>query len=386
MAIETQNLPSVELFYRSGSSDKVYNVQIEAQGNGFVVHAQNGRRGGNLAYMTKTPSPVSLYQAQSVYNTLVDSKKGKGYTENPNGVPYAQPDPFSRPRPRPSSPVSTPIPPPMAVKAPAVNDDGERAFVPMLLNPITEEEAQAYIDDDDYMAQEKKNGRRISVLNGEGEIQGFNKLGKARPLPIAIANELPEGLKIQIDTEMIGDVLWAFDLLSMGGLDFKDSSTLERYETLASLNLNSPHIKTVETAFTKTQKQKMFDRLKAENAEGIVFKLKDSAYVGGRPTNYGPHIKCKFYHEATVYVTKVNTKRSVKTCVWDDEGNEIKLGNVTIPPNKAIPPVGAFIEVRYLTLLKGGSLYQPTYKEDRSDEVEKSACRESQLVYTEEIE
>ncbi|MCK9434945.1 MAG: hypothetical protein M0R32_09035 [Candidatus Cloacimonetes bacterium] len=384
MATETQVLPSVELFYRSGSSDKVYNVQIEAQGNGFVVHAQNGRRGGNLAYMTKTPSPVTLYQAQSIYNTLVDSKKGKGYTENPNGVPYASPDPFRpRPRPRPSSPVSTPIPPPMAVKAPAVNDDGERAFVPMLLNPITEEEAQAYIDDDDYMAQEKKNGRRISVLNGEGEIQGFNKLGKARPLPIEIANELPEGLKIQIDTEMIGNVLWAFDLLSMGGLDFKDSTTLERYETLASLNLNSPHIKTVETAFTKTQKQKMFDRLKAENAEGIVFKLKDSHYVGGRPNSGGPHIKCKFYHEASVFVTKVNTKRSVAVAVLDGE-KLVKIGNVTIPPNKEIPNVDDRIECRYLYAYKGGSLYQPTYKEQRNDEIEREECQISQLVYISE--
>jgi bifunctional non-homologous end joining protein LigD len=350
-----------------------------------MVNAQNGRRGGSLSYMVKTASPVSLYQAQSVYNKLVDSKKAKGYTENPNGVPYAQPDPFTRRR-SVAAAVSTPVPPPMAVKAPAVKEDGNRAFSAMLLNPITEEEAQAYIDDDGYMAQEKKNGRRISVLNGEGEIQGFNKLGKARPLPIEIANELPKGLKIQIDTEMIGNVLWAFDLLSMGGLDFKDSTTLERYETLSSLNLNSPHIKTVETAFTKAQKQKMFNRLKAENAEGIVFKLKSSRYVGGRPASGGPHIKCKFYHEASVLVTKVNAKRSVAIAVLDDNSTHIKLGNVTIPPNKEIPAKGAVIEVRYLTCLKGGSLYQPTFKEDRSDEIDETSCIESQIVYTEEIE
>lgn len=385
MANTSENLPSVELFYRSGTSDKIYNVQIVPQGNGYMVNAQNGRRGGSLSYMVKTASPVSLYQAQSIYNELVDSKKAKGYTENPNGVPYAQPDPFTRRRQ--VSAVSTPVPPPMAVKAPAVKENGERAFNAMLLNPISEEEAQAYIDDDDYLAQEKKNGRRISILNdGKGEIQGFNKTGKSRPLPLTIANEVPKGLKVQLDSEMIGDVLWVFDLLSLGGIDFKESTTSERYEMLQTLNLDTPHIRTVETAFTKSQKQKMFDRLKRKNAEGIVFKLKDSRYVGGRPNEGGPHVKCKFYHEASVLVTKVNTKRSVAIAVFDDNGTQIKLGNVTIPPNKAIPAVSDIIEVRFLTCLKGGSLYQPTFKENRSDEIDKSSCLESQIVYTEEIE
>lgn len=382
MANTSENLPSVELFYRSGSSDKVYNVQIESKGNGYVVNAQNGRRGGNLAYMVKTASPVSLYQAQTIYNDLVDSKKGKGYTENPNGVPYAPPDPYARRR---QFVGSTPVPPPMAVKAPAVKDDGERAFTAMLLTPITEDEAPDYINDDNYMAEEKKNGRRISLLNDGKEIQGFNKTGKSRPLPLTIADEVPKGLKVQLDSEMIGDVLWTFDLLSLGGVDFRDSTTEERYEMLQTLNLETQHIHIVEAAFTKAQKQKMFDRLKRENAEGIVFKLKSSRYVGGK-SDVGPHFKCKFYHEASVLVTKVNTKRSVAIAVFDDNGTQIKLGNVTIPPNKAIPAVNDIIEVRFLTCLKGGSLYQPTFKENRSDEIDESSCVESQIVYTEEIE
>ena len=85
-------IPSVFLFYTSGSSDKVYQVQIEPSGaDRYVVNFQYGRRGGTLKYGTKTSSPVSLYTAQRVFDELVDSKKAKGYTEDPSGRPYAPP-------------------------------------------------------------------------------------------------------------------------------------------------------------------------------------------------------------------------------------------------------------------------------------------------------
>lgn len=379
MANTSENLPSVELFYRSGTSDKIYNVQIAPQGNGYMVNAQNGRRGGSLSYMVKTASPVSLYQAQSIYNELVDSKKAKGYTENPNGVPYAQPDPFTRRRQ--VSAVSTPVPPPMAVKAPAVKSDGERAFTPQLLNPITEEQAETYIEDDDYMAQEKKNGQRVSIANdGNGNILGFNKLGKERPLPSEVVNSVPATIKFQADGELIGETFWVFDIIDLGGESFKEISAIERVGMIDLLNFNFKNIKPIQTAKTTEEKRALFLRLKAENAEGIVFKRKDAPYTAGRPSSGGNQFKCKFYKTASVIVTKVNAKRSVAVAVLD-YGDLVEVGNVTIPPNKDIPPEGALIEVRYLYAYKGGSLYQPTYLEDRSGELEREECSERQLIY-----
>ena len=50
----------VTLYYREGSSDKVYQAAIEPAGDGFVVNFAYGRRGATLTTGTKTSSPVDL--------------------------------------------------------------------------------------------------------------------------------------------------------------------------------------------------------------------------------------------------------------------------------------------------------------------------------------
>ena len=44
----------VTLYYREGSSDKVYQAAIEPDGNQFVVNYAHGRRGSTLTTGTKT--------------------------------------------------------------------------------------------------------------------------------------------------------------------------------------------------------------------------------------------------------------------------------------------------------------------------------------------
>lgn len=387
-------IPSVFLYFTEGSHDKVYQVQIEPSGaDRFVVNFQYGRRGGTLKYGTKTESPVGLYTATHIFNDLVDSKKAKGYTEDPSGRPYAPPPRGGTRRAHiavndeTNDTIDEPVfqPMPQATKIPAVKSDGTRAFNPQLLTPIKEEDASRYINDDAYMAEEKKNGNRVGIENDGKAIRGFNKKGQERPLPTTVVNSIPKGLRIKVDGELIGDVFHIFDILSMGGIDFSDTPAIERAEAIESLGLNTRYIKPIEIAKTTAEKQAMFDRLKRENAEGIVFKLKNAPYTPGRPNEGGPQVKCKFYHQASVIVLKVNTKRSIRMGVMEN-GVVIDVGNCTIPPNKAIPPVGAFVEVRYLYAYKGGSIYQPVYDRDRSDELDREDCRIEELVYKAEEE
>lgn len=382
-------IPSVFLFYTSGSSDKTYQVQIEPSGvDRYVVNFQYGRRGGTLKYGTKTESPVNLYAAQRIFDDLVESKKAKGYTEDLSGRPYA-PTPRGGPRrahitvnDETNDTIDEPVfqPMPQAPKIPAVKSDGTRAFNPQLLTPIKEEDASRYIYDDAYMAEEKKNGNRVGIENDGKAIRGFNKKGQERPLPTTVVNSIPKGLRIKVDGELIGDVFHIFDILSMGGIDFSDTPAIERAEAIESLGLNTRYIKPIEIAKTTAEKRAMFDRLKRGNAEGIVFKLKNAPYTPGRPNEGGPQVKCKFYHQASVIVLKINAKRSIRMGVMEN-GEVIDVGNCTIPPNKAIPPVGAFVEVRYLYAYKGGSIYQPVYDRDRSDELDREDCRIEELVY-----
>ena len=80
-------LPTTTLYYREGSSDKVYQCQIEAAGERFVVNFAYGRRGGTLNTGTKTNVPVDYDSAQRIFDKLVKEKRSKGYTEGKNGTP-----------------------------------------------------------------------------------------------------------------------------------------------------------------------------------------------------------------------------------------------------------------------------------------------------------
>lgn len=363
-------MKSVTLYFTDGSSDKTYSAQVEKSGSGYVVNFQFGRRGGTLNAGTKTSSPVSLDEAEKIFDKLVQSKMDKGYTQNVSGVPYAAPTG--------KEVAATGFT--QAPKAPAVTDKGEREFSPQLLNSITEDEVEFYLTNDDYMAQEKKNGNRVSVKGNGKELHAFNKLGKERPLPTQVATDLKK-LNAQVDGELVGDIYWLFDILSVKGKDIRSQRADTRIdEFVGPPYYGSKNVRVVETAFSTKEKRALFARLKKNNAEGIVFKLRSAPYTSGRPTKGGTQFKFKFYKTASVIVTNVNKQRSVAIAVLDGK-KLVDVGNVTIPVNREIPPVDACVEVKYLYAYKGGSLYQPQYLDDRSDELERKECVIEQLSY-----
>ena len=83
---------SQTLYFRDGSSDKVYQAAIEAKDDGFVVNFAFGRRGATLQTGTKTASPVTLAAAKKIYDKLINEKKAKGYTPGAEGTPYIHTD------------------------------------------------------------------------------------------------------------------------------------------------------------------------------------------------------------------------------------------------------------------------------------------------------
>ena len=85
-------LPQTTLYYREGSSDKVYQCAIEPAGERFVVNFAYGRRGATLSTGTKTNVPVDYDDAKRIFDKLVREKQAKGYTEGPDGTPYQHTD------------------------------------------------------------------------------------------------------------------------------------------------------------------------------------------------------------------------------------------------------------------------------------------------------
>jgi bifunctional non-homologous end joining protein LigD len=146
-----------------------------------------------------------------------------------------------------------------------------------------------------------------------------------------------------------------------------------------------PHVRLVQTAFTAKQKIELWQRLRRENREGIVFKRLDAPYTPGKPNSGGPQLKFKFCASLSAVVARVNRQRSVELQLLGKDGWQ-SCGNVTIPANHAIPKVGAIVEARYLHAHRdSGVLYQPVYLGPR-DDVEPGECVVSQLKYKAEEE
>jgi len=350
------------LYYRQGSSDKVYQVSIASKDAGFVVNFAFGRRGSTLHTGTKTSSPVNYEAAREIFDKLVTEKVNKGYTPAENGVPYQQ-----------------------------TGKEGQvSGILPQLLNPIEEHEVHQLLNNAQWCMQEKKDGRRLIVRKQGDTITGINRKGLITGLPASIVH----GVQMMandciLDGECLGDMMFAFDLLHFEDLSLVAQPYQERLAALGSfLELSKhPYIEPVETAFETAQKQHLLQRLQKERKEGVVFKRLDAPYTPGRPNRGGTQLKHKFYATVSAVVGSINPQRSVEVRLLDDSA-WISIGNVTIPPNHPIPAQGSVVEVRYLYAYReSNALYQPVYVGPRTD-IAPEECVQAQLKYkaTEEDE
>ncbi len=347
-------LPSSRLFYRDGGSDKVYHASINAQDGGFTVTFAFGRRGSALTVGTKTTAPVAWEKAQQIYDKLLAEKAGKGYTPDGTGALFAM-----------------------------TGLEGRRSGLhPQLLNSISEEAAEALLADPAWCLQEKFDGRRIMVAVTGGIPTGSNRKGLCVPLAQEVSDALAPLLDCEMDGELLSDSYVVFDLLKSGETDCRAWPYRERYEALTvSVRASpTPALVVAETAWDAVGKWALYDRIAQAGGEGVVFKKADGQYVAGRPASGGSQVKCKFYATCTCLVTAQNDQRSVRLHLLDDAGKTVGVGNVTIPPNKALPAAGTLVEIRYLYAYKGGSLYQATYLGER-DDLEVGDCILGQLKY-----
>jgi bifunctional non-homologous end joining protein LigD len=192
--LEQPKLENITLYYREGTSDKVYQCSIEAAGGRFAVNFAYGRRGSTMNTGTKTNVPVEFDNAKRIFDKLVKEKMAKGYTPGEDGTPYRQPDVEER----------------------------FTGILPQLLNPIDEAEANRLMNDPAYVMQQKFNGRRMLVRKQDPAIHGINKKGLLIGLPETVFQDiykLPGNFIL--DGECIGDVFYAFDLLMVNNEDLR---------------------------------------------------------------------------------------------------------------------------------------------------------------------
>jgi bifunctional non-homologous end joining protein LigD len=310
---------SITLYFREGSSDKVYQCSIEPSGELFAVNFAYGRRGSTMNTGSKTSSPVDYETAKGIYDKLVREKTAKGYTPGEDGTPYKQ----------------------------TGNEGRATEIRPQLLNPIEEEEVQRLINDPAWCMQEKKDGKRTLLQKQGVAIHGINRKGLMIGLPSPIVNQAGNfSSDVIIDGECVGDMLYAFDLLQLGAASLVNRPYKERLALLTQLlDASFTMIEVVNTACAPAQKAILYNRLRKERKEGVVFKRLDAPYTPGRPASGGPQLKHKFRATLSAVVAKINPQRSVEVRLLNGQG-WVPAGNVAIPPNQQVPMVGAVVEVK----------------------------------------
>jgi len=337
----------VALFYKQNESDKEYHVHLVPKGTGYIVRIEYGRRGSSLTSSDKTPSPVDLDTANTIFDKQVHDKKLKGYSEGPGQAPYVGSD----------------------------KEDKITGVLPQLLNLIEEEDLDDYFDDPNFCMQEKKDGKRILLRKQGGVLEAINRKGLLVGFPACIAeasSKIPKDFVI--DGELIGEIFYAFDALELAGTDRRSFGYSDRYKRLEGflepvLSLEGQTaIQLVPALFKSPEKRKVFKKYKAQGVEGVVFKRVDAPYKPGRPASGGDQLKFKFTQTCTCRVAGINEKgkRSVYISCLNGT-NEVEVGKVTILPNFPVPKVGTLVEVKYLYRHVHGALYQPIYLGERDD-------------------
>jgi bifunctional non-homologous end joining protein LigD len=343
----TMQAESISLYFREGSSDKEYHAELQPSGDGFVVTFRYGRRGEALKSGMKTVAPVAYAAAKKAFDALVLEKTRKGYSPGAAGAAYQ----------------STPL------------ESRFAGYLPQLLNAVEQDEVDALLDDARWVMQEKYDGKRCLVRKSGDAVEGINRRGLVVALPAAVAEAAASLVgTFVIDAELVGCTVYAFDLLEQGGRDYRALAYADRYAALTALLASSANEAAVRQAECFGDKRAALARITAERGEGVVFKDWGAPYTAGRPASGGPQLKYKLVASATCRVAGGNgTKRSVALELLDASGRWTRVGSVTIPANQAVPDAGSLVEVQYLYAFRGGALFQPVYRGQRSDVTESSA-------------
>ena len=362
MTVTTNHPKQTTLYYREGSSDKVYHVRLEAHGSPdkFLVNFTYGRRGSTLQTGTKTVAPVDYDTALRTFNQLVTAKVARGYTPGQDGTPYRHTGYEGR----------------------------STGIYPQLLHPVADQHALGHLLLDPlYCAQEKHDGKRLLLRKRGNVVEGINRQGLVVGVPGLIHREAArmDG-DFLLDGEAVGDLLHVFDLLESGGIDHRARAYADRLDLLTSLLLPTcTAIVPVSTAYHAREKVALMERLRREHKEGVVLKNLTARYTPGKTSgSNSDQLKHKFVESASFLVTLVHpTRRSVSLGLY--AGSEIvEAGHVTVPPNHAIPKPGSVVEVRYLYAFReSGAVYQPCYLGERED-IAPAECTANQLKYRSE--
>lgn len=362
---------SCKYHFQSGNSDKVYHIQLVNNGGLYEVHCQYGRRGSTLASANKTKAPVPYDKAITLYQKARLEREKKGYAL----VEYDS---------------NTGAAPAMA-NMPTMPQKDFVGLMPHLLAPILPGQIKVIINDfANYCLQQKHDGHRRGFILDAASKTSVNKKGFSTPYPAELTadfNVLESMYPLTVDGELVGDHYFIFDVRTVRGENIEGQAYEDRLLVMDAISellvaSGSTHVSVTKTAYSREEKQALFDQMVAEGREGVVAKNIKGKYEPGLKAKGGCQFKFKLVKDVTcIVLSQHETKSSIALGLLDAQGQMVGVGNCTIPQNVAMPSPGDRVDISYLYAFEGGSLYQPVFRMVRNDEVDRDECTLDRLQY-----
>jgi hypothetical protein len=266
----------------------------------------------------------------------------------------------------------------------------EFIFKAELLDDISPENAARLINDDRYGTQDKRNGRRRTILKDKDKVFSLSRKGEARELPSALVAALKKHPleRFVIDTELEeSGIAYAFDVLVLGEELIAGDEYSYREERLhEEFDGFCPQLVVLKTARTSEEKALMLQELQDSKAEGIVFKKMSAAYLQGKAHQ---HFKLKFWKTVDAVVTRLNYgtmssgsmlkfRDSAEFSVYDESGELYRICDASLIGKPKLT-VGDVAELKYLYATSVRRVVQPTIMRKRDDK-KPEECTIAQLV------
>lgn len=261
---------------------------------------------------------------------------------------------------------------------------------PMLANTLDLTTVERYLTDDRWVAQQKLDGDRILIRVADGRVQALNREGEPRrnPVPRKVLDQFQPFAPLGtwcFDGELMNTgEFWLFDLPVAADAVSPDHPFEFRYEVLERLVAGSnwpadPCVRLLPVARTTTAKTSLFEMLRGQGAEGLMFRSLDGRYRAGKRSDL--LLKAKFTATADVIVHEVRPEgRNNCTYRLFKDGVLVPAGSCSLEHRPNVRP-GDVIEVRYLYASDTGLLYQPTMVRVRHDK-SPGDCTVDQLQFT----
>lgn len=221
---------------------------------------------------------------------------------------------------------------------------------------------------DEFAMQEKIDGRRLMVLKSEHGVVGYNKKYEAIDMPGWIYDTMAvlPGHPWVFDGELTDKGYHVFDLVDAPGDRASGRTFDERILMLSALigSLGQDRLHSVSLWFEPKDKLMELLRLKNEDAEGVVFRPRNSS-----PFYVSTLYKYKFYGTVDAIASEllVDGRRTVELeLLRDHEYVSIGRCKVDYDIQEKMKP-NTVVEIRYRKVSEAGRLIEPVFQRIRYD-------------------